>query len=222
MYKPLPSILPEFTRLAQRALSYSNMDCVGLYRFSEEGEFDCGVIEGMPEAFVKRYEVNGIPIDPILAEMRKKQAPVSTETILGDRWQSCVLFRHVSGAFGIKGFAAIPLFDVERLAGVLYLGALKDHNVKRLGFEGICNMTSCATQISTALMRIPRHNNLLTPRQNEVARLADAGFTNRKIAEVLGTGEAAVRKHLKTLNVIFSAHNRTEMAARWRSEALVH
>jgi DNA-binding CsgD family transcriptional regulator len=61
-----------------------------------------------------------------------------------------------------------------------------------------------------------RRHPHLTPRQDDVARLAAGGLSNREIAEELDTGEASVRKHLKALNQLFGTHNRTAMAAAWR------
>jgi DNA-binding CsgD family transcriptional regulator len=215
-YKPPPHILSDMTRLARTALEGSGMDSVGLYRFDKHGSFSSGLILGMPDPFTRRYEVEGIPIDPVLAEMRASQAPVSSETILGDRWQSCHLFRRVSGEFGLKGFAAMPLFEESRLAGILYLGAMTEANRMRLNFEGICQMSSHAARLSVAFMRLPKQSTSLSQRQNDVARLAACGLANREIARTLDTGEAAVRKHLKSLNLIFGTRNRTAMAAQWR------
>jgi DNA-binding CsgD family transcriptional regulator len=193
------------------------MDSVGLYRFDGRLGFECGLILGMPREFTPRYEISGIPVDPVLAEMRKSGMPSSTETLLGERWQASTLFRRVSGQFGLEGFAALPLYQPDRLAGVLYLGALTAANRKRLTHEGLCMMSVHATRLSAALMKMPPPHANLTPRQNEVARLAASGLSNRAIAEELDTGEASVRKHLKALNEIFGTTNRTAMAARWRA-----
>ena len=102
------------------------------------------------------------------------------------------------------------------MSGVLYLGALSTKSAARLDPEGLCAFSSQATRTSTTLMARPRRHPHLSPRQNDVARLAADGLTNREIAEELRTGEAAVRKHLKTLNRVFATSNRTAMAAIWR------
>ncbi len=217
MYDPPPDVKSELTRVAETALRASGMDSVGLYRFTPERRFEYGVIIGMPEAFTRRYEITGMRIDPVLRRMRETEWPCSTETLLGDRWTSCQLYNRVSGHFGLHGFAALPLFREEELAGILYLGALTAENARRLTTEGICRMSPYATRTSTALLRMRRRHPRLTPRQDDVARLAADGLSNRDIAEELSTGEAAVRKHLKALNQLFGTRNRTAMAAAWRN-----
>lgn len=202
--------------IAERAMRAAAMESVGLYTFDETGGFERGVILGMPDAFVKAYEISGIPIDPVLARVRKLGTPTSTVTCLGDRWSSSELYRRVSGRFGLKGFATLPLYRGTRLAGVLYLGSKTDHSLARLATDGLCEMSVHATSVSTELLTLPQRHPRLSPRQDQVAHLAAQGFANREIAEELDTGEAAVRKHLKALNRIFGTSNRTAMAAVWR------
>jgi len=206
--------------IAERALRAAAMESVGLYLFDDEGRFERGIILGMPDAFVKAYEISGIPIDPVLAQVRQRGTPTSTVTCLGDRWSSSELYRRVSGRFGLKGFATLPLYNSTRLAGVLYLGSMTDASFARLTTDGLCEMSVHATSVSTELLTLPRRHPRLSPRQDAVARLAAQGLANREIAEELGTGEAAVRKHLKALNHIFGTSNRTAMAAVWREGLL--
>ena len=202
--------------IAERALRAASMQSVGLYTFDDAGQFDRGIILGMPDAFVKAYEISGIPIDPVLARVRTLGTPTSTVTCLGDRWSSSELYRRVSGRFGLKGFATLPLYRGARLAGVLYLGAMTDESLARLATDGLCEMSVHATSVSTELLTLPRRHPRLSPRQDQVARLAARGLANREIAEELDTGGAAVRKHLKALNRVFGTSNRTAMAAIWR------
>lgn len=203
--------------IAERALRASGMQSVGLYTFDEERRFERGIILGMPDAFVRAYEISGISIDPVLAQVRTSGTPCSTVTCLGDRWTDSELYRRVSGRFGLTGFATLPLYRGTVLAGVLYLGAMTRAAAARLETGGLCEMTVHATSVSTELMALPRRHPRLSPRQNDVARLAAQGLANREIAEELGTGEASVRKHLKALNVTFGTCNRTAMAAAWRA-----
>ncbi|WP_157440826.1 helix-turn-helix transcriptional regulator [Aestuariivita boseongensis] len=202
--------------VAERALRASQMDSIGLYVFDDNRNPAEGVILGMPEAFSRAYEVTGMRIDPVLRHLRDTGAPCSTVTQLGDRWTRSELYRRVSGRFGLTGFAALPLYREDDLAGILYLGATTDENARRLSLEGVCTMSPHATRISTRLLRLPDRHPDLTDRQNDVARLAAEGLSNRDIADALGTGEAAVRKHLKALNRHFGTANRTAMAAAWR------
>jgi DNA-binding CsgD family transcriptional regulator len=195
------------------------MESVGLYTFDAAGRFEGGVILGMPRDFVRAYEITGIPIDPVLARMRATGLPCSTQTCLGERWSDSQLYRRVSGRFGLRGFATLPLYRDEALAGVLYLGASEEASAARLDPEGLCGLSVHATRVSTALLGLPRRHPRLTPRQDAVARLAAQGLSNREIAEALRTGEAAVRKHLKALNLLFGVANRTAMAAAWREGA---
>lgn len=201
--------------VAEAALRGAGMDSVGLYTLDAEDRMR-GVILGMPGAFVTAYETQGIPIDPVLDRTRSTGAPCSTLVALGPRWTACHLYQRVSGRFGLTGFATFPLYTGDRLTGVLYLGALTEERARRLDYEGLCAMTPHATRVATRLMRLPRAGPRLTPRQAEVARLAAEGLTNRQIAAALGTGEAAVHKHLKDLHRAFGTHTRAALAAAWR------
>ncbi|MEM9796226.1 MAG: helix-turn-helix transcriptional regulator [Pseudomonadota bacterium] len=201
--------------LAARTLDASGMSSVGLYTFDAEGAFCDGVILGMPPDFIRAYEITGIPIDPVLAEMRRKGRPVSTATLLGGRWTECQLYRRVSGRFGLTGFATLPLYRGRDLSGVLYLGGASKADQARLDGAGLSDLSILATQVSTELMALPRRHPRLTARQDAVARLAADGLTNRQIAEEIGTGEAAVRKHMKALHAVFGVSTRTAMARAW-------
>lgn len=203
---------PAMAEVAEAALRGSGMDCVGLYRLGEEGRMD-GVILGMPDAFTRAYETQGIPIDPVLARVRQSGAPASTLVTLGRRWTACHLYQRVSGRFGLTGFATFPLYDDARLTGMLYLGAMNEANARRLDHEGLCAMTPQAIRVATRMMRLPRPTPALSPRQAEVVALAAEGLTNRQIANALGTGEAAVHKHMKSLHAVFNTHTRAALAA---------
>lgn len=209
----------DLAAVAELALRAAEMDSVGLYLFDEDMRATEGVILGMPDAFSRAYEVTGMRIDPVLADLRASGLPSSTVTCLGERWPRSELYRRVSGRFGLTGFATLPLYHHDRLAGVLYLGTMQEKTVLRLSLEGLFTMSPHATRISTRLMSLPKRTADLTRRQNDVARLASEGLSNREIAEALETGEAAVRKHLKALNRHFSAANRTAMAAAWQTSA---
>lgn len=202
--------------VAELALRGAQMDSVGLYTLDAQGRMQ-GVILGMHPAFTPAYETQGIPIDPVLARVRETGAPSSTVVALGPRWTDCHLYRRVSGRFGLTGFATFPLYADERLAGVLYLGALTEANARRLDHEGLCAMTPHAMRTAARMLRLPARLPHLSPRQNDVARLAAEGLTNREIAARLGTGEAAVHKHMKDLHRHFGTHTRAALAAAWRA-----
>ncbi|MEO0390085.1 MAG: helix-turn-helix transcriptional regulator [Pseudomonadota bacterium] len=207
------------TAIAEQVLRHSGMDSVGLYQFDEAMRPKAGVILGMPQAFCDAYEISGMRIDPILHRMKETGLPSSTVTQLGARWERCELYKRVSGKFGLKGFAAMPLYREDSLVGILYLGTNCPDKNRRLDLEGLFTLSPHTARVSTRLMTLPEHDCSLTPRQNDIARLAADGLSNRSIAEALGTGEAAVRKHLKALNRHFSTTNRTAMAAAWRRSA---
>lgn len=207
---------PDLRPVAQAALSGSGMDSVGLYPIAPDGRVGAGVILGMPEAFVRAYEVTGMSIDPVLAAVRATGRPASTETCLGPRWTGSQLYLRVSGRFGLRGFATFPLYRGDRLSGVLYFGASAEGTAGRLRPEGLLDLSVFATQVATGLDRLPHLLPRLSPRQRQVAEAAAEGLSNREIAAALGTGEAAVRKHLKALNHAFGTGNRTAMAAAFR------
>jgi DNA-binding CsgD family transcriptional regulator len=208
-------IRQSLTPVAEHALRSAGMDSVGLYVLDDTGQMQ-GVILGMPDAFVRAYETQGIPIDPVLGQVRQTGAPCSTLVALGSRWTSCHLYQRVSGRFGLTGFATFPLYTEDRLTGMLYLGATTEANARRLDYEGLCGMSAHAIRCATRMLRLPRKMVHLTPRQNDVMRLAAEGLTNRQIAVRLGTGEAAVHKHLKVLHRHFGTHTRAALAAAWR------
>ncbi len=205
----------DIAKVAEKALRSSQMGSVGLYVLADSGAFEDGVILNMPLAFVSAYETLGASIDPVLAELRRTGVPVSTRTVLGDRWTQCQLYQRVSGRFGLAGFAALPLYRSDTLFGILYLGALDQTQVTRLEKWNLSDLTVFGMRAGTELLSLPGRHPALTPRQDAVARLAAEGMTNRQIAEELATGEAAVRKHMKALHQIFGVTTRTAMARRY-------
>ena len=89
-----PVLAPALAEVAEAALRGSGMDSVGLYRLDKGGRMQ-GVILGMPDAFTRAYETQGMPIDPVLARVRQSGAPASTLVTLGRRWTACHLYLRV-------------------------------------------------------------------------------------------------------------------------------
>ncbi|MEM8751233.1 MAG: LuxR C-terminal-related transcriptional regulator [Pseudomonadota bacterium] len=206
----------QLSQILQWTKVSSRMDNIGLFTVDNDGRYSQGKVVGLPRGFTQAYAALGIQVDPVLAEVREHQLPVSTLTHLGSRWRDCELYNRVSRHFGLTGFATFPLFDRERLNAVLYFGAETDQNAKRLDHHGMLRLSSHAMKVAARLADMPSYSGKLTERQNDVARLAGDGLSNREIARALGTGEAAVRKHLKSLNRHFGTHNRTAMAAAYK------
>ena len=61
----------------------------------------------------------------------------------------------------------------------------------------------------------PNPEEVLTPRQREIAELVSRGLTNQDICGVLGISENTVKAHLKALFRALSVTNRTEVAMIW-------
>ncbi|MEM8653222.1 MAG: LuxR C-terminal-related transcriptional regulator [Pseudomonadota bacterium] len=204
--------------LMDRARALSGMDNAGIYVIGEDGRFCDGAIAGLPETFKTAYETKGLRIDPVVASVRERGTPMSTLTLLGPRWHRSQLYRQISRYFRIEGFATIPIFDDQHMRALLFFGAERPENVGRIGHEGMLELSATAMRIAAEFLSLPVEGPVLTGRQIEVAGLAARGLSNRQIAAELGTGEAAVRKHLKALNRIFRTSNRTAMSAafmRW-------
>jgi DNA-binding CsgD family transcriptional regulator len=173
-------------------------------------------VAGLPDSFVQAYERFGAPLDQVLAKVRQTGTPWSSKILLGSTWKDTELYQRISGQYRLLGFVTFPLFRRERLIGVLDLGTSDPGLAQRLNFDQLCELSSRATQVATALAVLPKFHPRLTERQNDIARFTAQGLSNLEIAEELDTGEAAVRKHLKALNRIFGTANRTAMAAEWR------
>ena len=60
----------------------------------------------------------------------------------------------------------------------------------------------------------------LTSRQNEIARLAAAGLSNKLIANQLGISVGTVKIHMHALMARLGFPSRTVLAAQWRQENL--
>ena len=165
----------DLTHVAEHALRASGFDSVGLYLFDDNKRVTEGVILGMPDAFCRAYEVTGMQIDPVLADVRETGLPASTETCLGERWTRSELYKRVSGRFGLTGFATLPLYRLDQLAGVLYLGALSENAPQTMSLEGLFTMSPHATRISTHLLNLPKRAPALTARQNAIAALTADG-----------------------------------------------
>ena len=95
------------------------------------------------------------------------------------------------------------------------------------GAVGALSKTASRTEIVTAIRKataaepvvsdVIRHQldrirtePALTPRQREVLNLVAKGFSNREIGRLIGTGEDAVKKHLKAIYSIIGVANRAE------------
>ncbi len=197
-------------------MALSAMDNAGLYVIGEDGTFCDGDIAGLPRKFKDAYELTGLRIDPVVASVKERGIPVSTLTLLGPRWYNSQLYNQVSQHFEIEGFATLPIFDASRMRALLFFGAAQSANVKRIGHEGMLELSAVAMKIASEFLALPVQRSNLTNRQAEVAALAADGLSNRQIAQQIGTGEAAVRKHLKALNRTFGTTNRTAMASAFR------
>jgi DNA-binding CsgD family transcriptional regulator len=207
--------------IVESALRASQMDAIALYRFRSERNrpVETNIGLGMPDAFLRDYENSGARFDPVLAHMQKTGAPsATTMASLNCDWTQGELYRRVSRRYGVLGYAAYPLYDGTEMIGALFFGCIRETSTARLNPDHLLSLSPLATCISTTLIRLPKRSPQLTPRQNDIAHLVAQGLSNRQIALTLATGEAAIRKHLKTLNRVFQVNNRTAMAAAWRGE----
>jgi DNA-binding NarL/FixJ family response regulator len=59
----------------------------------------------------------------------------------------------------------------------------------------------------------------LTPRQDQIARLAASGLSNKQIARDLGITEGTVKAHMQNIFNRIGTRSRTVLAAQWRELA---
>ena len=106
--------------------------------------------------------------------------------------------------------------EVKRALGAGAVGALS----KTASRAEIVSAIHKATPANPVVSDIIRHQldriksePDLTPRQREVLNLVTKGFSNQEIGRLLGTGEDAIKKHLKNIYSIIGVSNRAEAAS---------
>lgn len=111
----------------------------------------------------------------------------------------------------LTSFGGTP--EVRRALDVGAVGALS----KTASRAEIVSAIHSATSDDKAVSDVIRHQldrikaePSLTPRQREVLNLVAKGFSNREIGRLLGTGEDAIKKHLKTVYAAINVANRAE------------
>ena len=111
----------------------------------------------------------------------------------------------------LTSFGGTP--EVRHALDVGAVGALS----KTASRAEIVSAIHSATTEQPAISDVIRHQlerikaePLLTPRQREVLNLVAKGFSNKEIGRLLGTGEDAIKKHLKTIYAVINVANRAE------------
>lgn len=105
--------------------------------------------------------------------------------------------------------------DWYTLFAVLFLAALAVFLYRRLRRSA----RSRAREFDTAIVSQPRVVSnakwyTLTPRQQQVARLAARGLSNSEIALELGVKSNTVDAHLKKIYLLLDVHSRAELSYR--------
>lgn len=100
---------------------------------------------------------------------------------------------------------------------------LPEATVKELGrsdyhLEVVADFPQCDPKDPWAgYLRPPASSTSLTPRERQVLTLVTRGFTNREVAQALGTAPSTVRNQLSAIMAKMNAANRTELAGRARA-----
>ena len=161
------------------------------------GEAETGV-EAVSKAHSLKPDV--VLMDVMMPTMNGAEA---TETILARNPDIRIVL--------LTSFGGTP--EVKHALDVGAVGALP----KTASRAEIVSAIHSATAEQPAISDVIRHQlerikaePTLTPRQREVLNLVAKGFSNKEIGRLLGTGEDAIKKHLKTIYAVINVANRAE------------
>lgn len=148
---------------------------------------------------------------------QRKQESVRVRSVQSERW---IAVTHP----GIDQTELLGLFRDGAL-GVVELGASSDEFGRALNaLDGThpphvsVNLLKVITSGSKVSDSAPIR---LTPRQEEIARLAACGYSNKEIAEALNISTNTVRTHLHSLSAKLDVENRMRMVAKARALGLL-
>ena len=148
---------------------------------------------------------------------RWKQESVRVRSGEGDRW---VAVTHP----GIEAAELASLFQ-QGAVGVVELGASSDEFARALNaLDGTQppHVSVSTLRVLTSGVRVSNSTPVrLTPRQEEIARLAASGHSNKEIAEALNISTNTVRTHLHSLSVKLEVESRMRMVAKARALGLL-
>lgn len=204
-----------FCRSAPEALS---VDVVGFYLYGKPGRDALALVSGAPALFTELYEQHGRAVDPVLtAVVDAHTAVASNELMSASAWRSHLLYRQVSGRFGLEHIMTAPVLAGGRLAGTL--------NVARTGWQGdfgraeVASLGALAAHASAALGSLPPGASTLplTNRELEIAGLVALGLTNVSVGRRLGITHNTVKQALKKIYARTGVGTRTELAVLLRT-----
>lgn len=126
----------------------------------------------------------------------------------------------VSVADAVEQFGH-TLEALRRGLNKIILGGPRDHEALLADLEMLRTMCETAQSDIVELMTMPSQEArellaLLTPREQEVARLVGDGLTNEEIAERLSISEPTVKTHLTRILKKFGVRQRAAIAAKLR------
>ncbi|MGH2796585.1 MAG: LuxR C-terminal-related transcriptional regulator [Thermoleophilaceae bacterium] len=114
----------------------------------------------------------------------------------------------------------LALAEVSRDRAILELEGAADA-ARELGAETVRELAERALRsLGVRTWRRDAVGAQLTEREYEVARLVADGATNREVAEALFLSSKTIERHLSNVFKKVGAHNRTQLAARLRDQAV--
>ncbi len=182
---------------------------------------------------MESYEVTGESLlSELVTALVRQLRPVAIVRRSPERWSGeSVRVRAEKGQRwvavthpGIESAELAGLFQ-QGAVGVVELGASSEDFSRALNaLDGTHppHVSVSALRMLTSAADMPNSSPVrLTPREEEIAELAERGHSNKEIAAALGIAAGTVRTHLHSLSVKLDVQSRTRMVAKARKLGLL-
>jgi DNA-binding CsgD family transcriptional regulator len=202
----------------------------GIYLMDADNRLISVDANGVADAFIDRYQQIGKSVDPVLRCVLQYHAPAHEELVLSPgTWKQSELYQRCCSEYDHEHIMTGPIVGNGRLIGTANfarVGNIAAFNpIDLANLSAVCSHFSCrlaelrarSAGISPlAIDAVIHTNQLLTPREIQIANLVAKGLTNNEIGGQLWITQNSVKQALKRMFRKLNVSARTEMVAKLR------
>lgn len=189
----------------------------GIYIGDSEGNLVNCDVRGVNDNFVEKYQKFGKSIDPVLKYVAQYHAPAHEELVLPlGAWKQSELYRRCCVEGNHEHIITGPIISRGNLIGTINMarvGTTQSFNsIDLSNLSAVClHLSTCLANLHCAQLQFNTIEELLTPREIEIARLVAQGLTNKEIGRELWIGHNTVKQALKKMFRKLNVTSRTKM-----------